>query len=375
MIDGIKAIAIVGCGGMGSGHAYALGGKGDYTGEDGYSSYNPGQEKVGDLQERLVLVGVYDIDPERMNWAAENGFPVYPSYEACLADPAVDIILIAVPNHLHKGLALQAIAAGKHVLCEKPVMMNSTDLEEVIAAAKAKGVVFYPRQNRRWDKDFLTIKRLYDDGLLGSVFSIESRVLGSRGIPGDWRARKEFGGGMMLDWGVHLLDRLLCMMPGKVTKVFCHLSHVTEDEVDDGFQIHLTLENGMTAVIEVGTCNFISKPLWYMAGINGTAIVEDWDCNGRISILNSWEDKDAKPILAGEGLTKTMAPRLDGSSISDYCLPDVFVDRDELYCNVVDTIEGKAEQLVRTEEALRVLRLMEACIESDKLGTVINFEV
>ncbi len=373
MINGKQAVAIVGCGGMGSGHAYALGGKGGYTGNDGYSSYNPGQEQVGDIRERIVLAGICDIDPARRAWAVKNGFQVYPDYGAILSDPAVDIVLIATPNHLHKEMALRAYGAGKHVLCEKPVMMSSADLEEVLAAAKAAGKIFYPRQNRRWDKDFLTIKKLCDDGVLGNIFTIESRVMGSRGIPGDWRSHKEYGGGMMLDWGVHLLDRLLWLIPGKITKLFCHLTHVTNDEVDDGLQLHLTFESGVTAVVEVGTCHFIGKPLWYLAGDKGTAVIENWDCAGRIALLNSWEDKDATPILAGEGLTKTMAPRIGGNSVTEYRLPDVFVDRDALYRNVADVIEGKAEQIVKPEEALRVLRLMEAAMESDRLGRVIEF--
>jgi len=373
MIDGKQAIAIVGCGGMGSGHAYALGGKGGYTGEDGYSSYNVGQKKMGDLQERIVLTGIRDIDPAREAWARENGFYVYPSFEAVLEDTRVDVVLIAVPNHLHKEMALAALAAGKHVLCEKPVMMNAKDLEEVIAAAKAANRVFYPRQNRRWDRDFLMIKKLYEEQTLGKAFCLESRVLGSRGIPGDWRGKKEFGGGMMLDWGVHLLDRLLWMLPGKVSKVFCRLTNVTNDEVDDGFQMHLVMDDGLDVVVEVGTCNFIGKQLWYLAGDKGTAVIYDWECSGKVCLLKSWEDKDVKPILAGEGLTKTMAPRAGGGSVEELPLPDIEVDRDALYRNVADVIEGKAEQIVKPEEALRVLRVMEAAMESHRTGKVIDF--
>lgn len=373
MIDGKQAIAIVGCGGMGSGHAYALGGRGGYTGDDGYSSYNPGQEQLSDLQSKLLLAGIYDIDPTRMQWARDNGFATFESYQAILDHPDVDIVLIATPNHLHKELCLQAIRAGKHVLCEKPVMTNSQDLAEVIAEAKKYDVVFYPRQNRRWDKDFLIVKEILSSGILGNTVNIESRVLGSRGIPGDWRAKKEFGGGMMFDWGVHLLDRILWLIPSKVESVFCHLTHVTETDVDDGFQLHLTFENGIVSIIEVATCNFITKPLWYISGDRGTAVIENWDCEGKIARLISWDDKDAVPILAGEGLTKTMAPRNSGTSVEVYPLPDLHVDRDALYQNLVDTIEKTAQQIVTPEQALRVLRVMECAIESDRLGQTVKF--
>ena len=83
--------------------------------------------------------------------------------------------------------------AGKNVLCEKPVMMNSKDLEDVLAVAKETGKVFYPRRTAAGDKDYLTIKKLYDEKTLGNVFHIESRYHGSRGIPGDWRGHQGKG--------------------------------------------------------------------------------------------------------------------------------------------------------------------------------------
>jgi scyllo-inositol 2-dehydrogenase (NADP+) len=371
-----RRIVIVGCGGMGSGHALAITGREwQEKQEKGiYSVYTAqGTKNDTDITEKLELAGIYDIDPARCQWAAEHGFYCYESFEAVLSDPTVDIILVATPNHLHKDMCIRAMRAGKHVLCEKPVTISSAELLEVLKVSGETGKVFYPRQNRRWDKDYLIMKKIYEEKTLGEVFNIESRVHGSRGIPGDWRGIREYGGGMMLDWGVHLLDRMLMMVPEKVKKVFCSFTHITNREVDDGFKLHMAFESGITAVIEVGTCNFIKLPLWYMAGNHGTAMIEDWSCAGRIVLLKSWEDKDAKPIQAGEGLTKTMAPRGD-NSVEEYPLPDVEYDRNELYSNLVDVINGEAEQIVKPEEALRTLRLMEAAFESAEKCRVVDFE-
>ena len=76
-------------------------------------------------------------------------------------------------------------------------------------AAERTGNFLTVHQNRRWDEDFWTVKKILEEGKLGEVFRIESRVHGSRGIPGDWRQEKEHGGGMVLDWGVHLLDQAM----------------------------------------------------------------------------------------------------------------------------------------------------------------------
>jgi predicted dehydrogenase len=367
-------IAILGCGGMGSGHVLAI------TGHDreklgflSYNAYSDGQLQIADLNDKLVLAGVYDIDSERMKWVAENGWHCYTSYDEILADPDVDIVLIATPNHLHKEQAIRALRAGKHVLCEKPVMMSSQDLIDVLAVAKEEGRVFYPRQNRRWDYDYLVAKKIMDDHMLGDVFSVESTFVGSRGIPGDWRKVKVCGGGMMLDWGVHLLDRLLMMIPGKITSVYCRCSHVTCDECDDGFRAWLNFENGITARVVVSTCNFINTPHWYIAGREGTAQIDDFSGNGRIVRVTNWNEGEVKPVQAGEGLTKTMAPR-DANSTEEIELPKVTIDRNALYINLVDTINGTAEQIVKPEEALRCLRLMEALFESDEKDSVIPFE-
>lgn len=374
-----KRIAILGCGGMGSGHAIAI------ASGTGVAVWNPvtEKEKVAnamvrgpmdtDISKKLELAGVYDIDPARNAWAAERGYHVYADYNAILADPTVDIVLVATPNHLHKDQAIAAMRAGKHVLCEKPVTPSSADLAAIMDVSRETGRIFYPRQNRRWDRDFRIVKKIYDEKLVGPVFTIESRIQGSRGIPGDWRGVKAFGGGMMLDWGVHLLDRLLFMVPEKISKVFCDMTHITNDECDDGFKMHITFESGLTASVEVGTCHFINLPLWYVAGKEGTAVINNWHCDGKIVRLNSWEDKDALPILAGAGLTKTMAPR-DSASTAEYALPTVDFDNNELYSNLVDVIDGTAAQIVTPEQALRVLRLMEAAFESSEKGTVVYFE-
>lgn len=374
MKDGKIAVAIVGCGGMGGGHAVAIStGSGQALWMTDGSKGRELEPGDTDLTTKMVLAGTFDIKEERQQWARNLGFNTYESFEEILADEEVDLVLVATPNDSHKDLSIRAMRAGKNVLCEKPVMMTSKDLEDVMAVAKETGKVFYPRQNRRWDKDYLVMKKIYDEKLVGNIFHVESRYHGSRGIPGDWRGIKAMGGGMMFDWGVHLLDRIVLMIPEKVKKVYAKTTHVTNDEVDDGFIMNMTFESGVTAVVEVGTCNFITLPNWYLAGDQGTAVINTFDDPGRMVKVRSWEDKDATPILMGEGLSKTMAPR-NRDSVEELPLPDFTYDRNALYSNVCDVILGKAEPIVKNEEALRILRLMEAALESDEKGIVIDFE-
>lgn len=371
----MKNIAIVGVGGMGSGHAFAIA-----TGS-GNAVATFGNDRSGgflhdtdtDLRGKLKLTGVYDIAPRRMEWAREHGFETYESFEAVLADKDVDIVLIATPNDSHKELSIAAMRAGKHVFCEKPAMMCARDLEDVMRVSEETGKVFYPRQNRRWDEDFLIVKKIYDEKPLGRVFNIESRVHGSRGIPGDWRGQRERGGGMMLDWGVHLIDRILHMVPEKVSRLYCRATHVSNQEVDDGFTLHMVFESGLTALVEVGTNNYIDLPLWYVNGTEGSALIQNWNLEGKMMHRVPGDDTDAKPILAGSGLTKTMAPRL-WDTVEELPLPAVRFDTNELYVNLVDTVEGTAEQMVKCREVVRTLRLMEAALRSAETGEAVSFE-
>lgn len=341
-------IAVIGYGGMGGWHCDLI-------------------QKM----EELELAGIYDILEERREAARQKGIYAYESLEALLADQTVQLVTVAIPNQLHKPVCIQAMQAGKNVVCEKPVALNHEELQDMIDAAKENHVIFTVHQNRRWDEDFRLIKKIYDEGTLGKVFRIESRVHGSRGIPGDWRNRKECGGGMILDWGVHLFDQILQMIPKKLISIYAELSYVTNESCDDGFTVTLKFEDDLTVIVEVGTSNFINLPRWYMLGENGSAVIEDWARNGKIVMVSDWQKRDAVPVVTAAGLTKTMAPRTD-ETIKTYPLPDMKCDIREFYRNVISAINGEAEQIVKHEELMRVMKLMEAIFESGEKNEVIK---
>ena len=107
------------------------------------------------------LAGIWDIKEARRALAVENNIHVYSSLEDLLSDESVEIVTIATPNELHRPLAIQIMEAGKNVICEKPVALNSEELADMIAASKRTGKLFTVHQNRRWDCDHLLMKRVY----------------------------------------------------------------------------------------------------------------------------------------------------------------------------------------------------------------------
>ena len=342
-------VAIIGYGGMGTWHTQEL-----------------------QTMEELTLCGVYDILPERNAAAEQAGLHAYASREELLQDPNVQLVTVAIPNDLHHDVCIDCMKHGKNVISEKPVCLNHQELQEMIDASKEYGVLFTVHQNRRWDEDYLIMKKLYDEGTLGRVFNIESRVHGSRGIPGDWRNQKEYGGGMVLDWGVHLLDQILMMVDKPLRSVYADLSHVTNEAVDDGFKALLHFDDDLTVQVEVGTSNFISLPRWYMQGENGTAVIDDWDLSGKIVMVSDWENRDAVPVVTAAGLTKTMAPRTD-ETIETYPLPKVQSDVRDFYRNVIKACRGEEEQLIRHDQVMNVMKLMEAIFRSGETGQTVIF--
>ena len=320
------------------------------------------------------LAGIFDIKEARQEAARQAGIKAYDSFEAVLADPTVDILTLAVPNDCHKDYAIRAMKAGKNVISEKPVTLCSADLQEMIDASDETGKLFTVHQNRRWDADFLSMKQIYESGVLGPVFNIESRVHGSRGIPGDWRQLPEHGGGMMLDWGVHLLDQALQMIPEKSDTIYAHMDHITNELVDDGFKMDVKFESGLIYRVEVGTSNFINLPRWYMQGRDGTAILPEWDLkSGKIVCCENWDEKDVVPVVTAAGLTKTMAPR-DEKTIAEHSVPQLNPDVHDFYRNVCKAIDGKEPQLITHPQMMRVMKVMEAAFESDRLGQVVSFD-
>ena len=326
--------------------------------------------------------GIYDIDPRANEDAAADGLHVYESFDEILADDEVDFVFICTPNDSHHDYAVASLRAGKDVLCEKPAMLSSEDMEDVDAVSRETGKLFMVHQNRRWDPDYHVIKKIYDEELIGPATYMEQRIHGSRGIPGDWRRLPEKGGGMILDWGVHTVDRLLMMVDSPVVDVFGKRSFVAGHDVDDGFTIYLTFANGFRAMVDVSTNAYITLPKFYLQSATGSAVIEDWAGTGRIIRHTGADEDDATPIQAGVGLTKTMAPRImdyaamakSTPPVEELPLPEVTTDVMEFYRNALAAAEGTQDPVITNASVNRCLKILEALAQSDETHTVVHPE-
>lgn len=324
----------------------------------------------------LEVVAVYDIAEDRRKLAESHGLTVFETAEDFLNSHLFDMVLVATPNNFHCDYVCRALEAGYHVVSEKPVAMNLKELDLMYETSKRCNKLFSVHQNRRWDEDYRIVKEAYETGLVGKPFTIESRVHGQGGVVHGWREFKVAGGGMVYDWGVHLIDQILDMIPEKVVSVYANLHSVRTPEVDDYFKLMFRFESGITAHIEVGTYNLIQLPRWYVAGDGGCLIVKDWECNGHI-IHTKDHELAWEPIVVQTkaGPTRTMAPR-PKETLEKLALPEVNNPGwPAYYRNIMDTIDGKAELIVTIPSVRRVLSLIEAVFESDAKGIDIRTEI
>ena len=167
---------------------------------------------------------------------------------------------------------------------------------------------------------------------------------------------------------------MLQLIPEKITSVYCDMTNITTDEVDDGFNLRLTFASGKRATVEVGTYNFIAMPRFYMQAKEGTALIEDWQKKCKVAKLKAWQEKDVLPVQTAAGITKTMAPR-DEITIDSYEIERPTSDVHDFYRNYVAAIDGKAEQLIKNTEVRRVLRVMETAFVSSEESRVVKVEI
>lgn len=339
----------------------------------GYGGMGGWHKRHVETLEGMEVVAIHDIDPARVKAGEADGVRSYLYLQDFLKDSEIDVVIIATPNDFHMELALACAACGKHVISEKPVALSTSQLDEMIAAAERHNVVFTVHQNRRWDRDFRKVMNVLQSGEIGKPYVIESRVHGPNGAIHGWRSKKAHGGGMMLDWGVHLIDQILWMIKTPIKSVFCRMRSVMNLEVDDFFRLQMEFVDGLIAFVEVGTMCLEPLPRWHVGGSLGTVRIESFTSEGSLTILKRAAQHTDGPLVdTGAGPTRTFG-KVGGVEVYNSTLEDPNPDWRDFYRNVKTAIEDGAELVVKPEEVRKVMRVMEASFESDRTGMPVVF--
>lgn len=338
-------------------------------------------EKMLTKMDGIRLVGFSDIDPAQLEDVGE-GLKRYASNEELIHDPEVSVVLIAANNNQHHDLVIQAAEAGKDIICEKPVAMNVAELDDMMRAVEKNGVKFTVHHQRRFDRDFRIMKEIYDKKMLGDVYTIKNSLYGFNGNMHDWHVYISEGGGMLYDWGVHLLDQILWLMPGaKITSVYADVRNVINFEVDDYFKILMRFDNGIMAEVELGTYFLTDKMHdkwferhWIMGGNKGTAYVDGFEPEGKIvRTTHLLTNVSGKRTMTAAGPTRSFGPPAPGTIVTED-VPKVTTCHEDYFENYKRAYRGEEEFLVKIPETRRVLALMEAVRKSAKTGESVKFE-
>ncbi len=162
------------------------------------------------------LVAATDQSQERLDRAVEVfGVKPYQDARELIADPKVQLVVVAAPSNLHASLSIAAMEAGKDVVVEKPMSITLAEADMMLETAERTGRLLTVFHNRRWDRDYQMVKKMVANGILGELFTVDSRVMtygpewATYGVPEfnpQWRLQVAYGGGYLADWGPHLVE-------------------------------------------------------------------------------------------------------------------------------------------------------------------------
>ena len=228
----------------------------------------------------LVLTAVCDTNPERIQAALELApeSATFTDATQMLDSGLIDLVVISTPPNSHYFWAKESLERGIHVVLEKPMALTSAECDELIAWANSKDLLLTVYQNRRFDPDFVTMRRLISEGAIGQPFAYESFV-GGYSRPCDyWHSMADVSGGAIFDWGSHYLDQVLNLFPQQVALVSGHnhkrhWDHVTNA---DHAEVRITFEDGVTATFINSDLASARKPKFYVLGTQG-AITGNWN--------------------------------------------------------------------------------------------------
>lgn len=223
----------------------------------------------------FVITDVVDLKEDRLEEARrEFGCRTHTSLRGFLRENDAEIAVVATLSCDHARMSIEALRSGLHVLVEKPMATRWRDVDRMIAAAKENRRLLTVHQNMRLYPDFVHIQQVIRSGVLGRIFSIK-RAEVSFARRNDWQVLRKYGGGLLNNWGVHLVDQVLQIMDSPPRDVFADVQHVLNPgDADDHNTILIRAESGQAALIELSNACAQPLPQWVLMGTKGTLVAD-----------------------------------------------------------------------------------------------------
>lgn len=311
-------------------------------------------------QPGMRLVGVVARSAQARELAeSEQGVATFSTLQQVLDDPLVRLIVIATPHDTHTELVLQTLAAGKDCVVDKVMCLATVDADRMIEARDRFGRMLSVFHNRRWDWDFLTVKQVLEDQVIGRPWLIESSVC-RWSVPRTWRGNRAAAGTILHDWGAHLIDQLLVLRLGQCRELRAWIQPAPWKEVDSGGHgvVEMRWDGCDRVRIEVSRICPWERPRWSLLGSAGG--FQKWGIDPQESALRAGDLDAAQEPPEHRAVIR----RVQGEQLMEQPVPTSKGSWDEYYQNIVAVLSDGSPLLVTAEQAREVVRILEAVTTS-----------
>lgn len=313
---------------------------------------------------------------------AANAYPnatIVRSLDEMLKDPRIQLVVVATPNETHYELATQALAAGKHVVIDKPFAGSSHQAELLIDQAQKSGLVLAPFHNRRWDGDFLTVRKLIQNGDLGRLVTVESHFDRYRPLlrEGTWKEAEGPANGLLFDLAPHLVDQAFALFGPPKTVTASVRTDREASKIEDAFDIALGYD-GLIFWCRSSLLACEPAPRFLLHGTKGSFRKYGVDPQEPVLVAGAkvpklgegewlqeneemWGELTIAPSLANPGMLEKTRVRTE---LGDYR---------GLYANVRDAVQGMTELDVTAAVGCDVIRVLELARSSSSEGRTQKF--
>lgn len=297
----------------------------------------------------------------------------YRRVEELIQQSQVDLVVITAPNAMHYAISKYCLENGLHVVVEKPMTTSSVEAEELITLAEARQLVFCVFHNRRWDGDFLTVKKLINDDSLGEIRLFESHFDRLRPIVSDkWKEHPGVGTGVWFDLGAHLVDQALCLfgLPKSLTARCIALRD--NSKTTDYFHVQLHYPN-LEVILHSSPYSAEPNSRFNIQGSkscfvkSGLDIQEEQLKEGMLPSQRSFGED--RPEHYGKLYSYT-----EDNSVTCKDVSTEQGDYNQFYVAIAQAINDGEPIPISSEDGINVIKILELAVQSSKAGQTIIFE-
>jgi scyllo-inositol 2-dehydrogenase (NADP+) len=326
---------------------------------------------------------------QRSGDSAAKAYPatkIARSLQEVLDDKSIEVVVVSTPNETHFVLAKRVLEAGKHVVIDKPFAPTSEEALKLGQLAKSKGLLAIPFHNRRWDGDFLTVKKLLKQAAVGRLVTFESHFDRFRPIPREntWKEAENPANGLLFDLGPHLVDQVLGLFGAPNAISASVRADRDETAIEDAFDItlHYTGESGtgLLAHCRASMLACDNAPRFLLHGTVGSFKKHGLDPQesaleggAKVPALGSPQVWLQEKESAWGKLTVAPVPA-DPAMLVERHVKTEPGDYRGFYANVRDAVLGTAPLAVTAEDGYRVVKLLEMARESSAKGCTLKVE-